>query len=40
MVRVDRAGLEILPAGRPLTRMIARGFDAHDLQEVQHSAAI
>ncbi len=40
MVRMDRAGFEILPEGRPLTRMIARAFDAYDMREEGHSSAI
>jgi oxygen-independent coproporphyrinogen-3 oxidase len=32
--------LSILPQGRPLARMIARGFDAYDQTKAQHSAAI
>jgi oxygen-independent coproporphyrinogen-3 oxidase len=39
-VRVDRAGLAITPAGRPLTRMIARMFDAYDMAASGHSPAI
>ena len=33
-------GLTIRPEGRPLTRMIARAFDAYDQTKAQHSAAI
>ncbi len=40
MVRVDAAGLSIPAEGRPLTRMIARAFDAYDQTRAQHSAAI
>ena len=40
MVRVDSAGFDILPEGRPLTRMIARAFDAYDMREEGHSSAI
>jgi oxygen-independent coproporphyrinogen-3 oxidase len=40
MVTLDDAALTILPQGRPLTRMIARGFDAYDQTRAQHSAAI
>ena len=39
-VRVDRAGLAITPAGRPLTRMIARMFDAYEMAASGHSPAI
>ena len=40
MVKLDSHGLSILPHGRPLTRMIARAFDAYDQTKAQHSAAI
>jgi len=40
MVRLDAQGLSIPPAGRPLTRMIARAFDAYDQSKAKHSAAI
>jgi oxygen-independent coproporphyrinogen-3 oxidase len=40
MVTLDAKALAILPEGRPLTRMIARGFDAYDHGKAQHSAAI
>jgi oxygen-independent coproporphyrinogen-3 oxidase len=40
MVRLDDTGLSIPPEGRPLTRMIARVFDAYDQTRAQHSAAI
>jgi oxygen-independent coproporphyrinogen-3 oxidase len=40
MVRRDAGGLSIPPEGRPLTRMIARAFDAYDQSRAQHSAAI
>jgi oxygen-independent coproporphyrinogen-3 oxidase len=40
MVTLDAEALVILPEGRPLTRMIARGFDAYDQGKAQHSAAI
>jgi oxygen-independent coproporphyrinogen-3 oxidase len=41
VVTLDAEYLTILPQGRPLTRMIARGFDAYDPQgKAQHSAAI
>lgn len=40
MVSLTEAGLTILPHGRPLTRMIARAFDAYDQTKAQHSAAI
>lgn len=41
VVTLDDDFLTILPQGRPLTRMIARGFDAYDHQgKAQHSAAI
>ncbi|QYK41886.1 MAG: oxygen-independent coproporphyrinogen III oxidase [Paracoccaceae bacterium] len=40
MVALDDRGLSIPPQGRPLTRMIARAFDAYDNARAQHSAAI
>ena len=40
MVLLDATGLSIPPKGRPLTRMIARAFDAYDQTRAQHSAAI
>lgn len=40
MVRIDDTGLTIPPQGRPLTRMIARMFDAYDMAASGHSAAI
>lgn len=40
MVRIDAEAFAILPEGRPLTRMVARAFDAYDQGRAQHSAAI
>ena len=40
MVKLDTDGLTILHEGKPLTRMIARAFDAYDQTKAQHSAAI
>ncbi|GAB1479095.1 oxygen-independent coproporphyrinogen III oxidase [Paracoccaceae bacterium] len=40
MVTLDATGLAILPEARPLTRMVARAFDAYDQSKAQHSAAI
>ncbi|TGD67654.1 oxygen-independent coproporphyrinogen III oxidase [Tabrizicola sp. WMC-M-20] len=44
MVTVDAGGLTIPPAARPLTRMVARAFDAYDQHGVpnkaQHSIAV
>ncbi len=40
MVEVSPAGLSIPERGRPLTRMIARCFDAYDLSKAGHSSAI
>ncbi|MDW4551337.1 oxygen-independent coproporphyrinogen III oxidase [Defluviimonas sp. D31] len=40
MVTVDAAGLAIPEKGRPLTRMIARCFDAYDLSKAGHSPAV
>jgi oxygen-independent coproporphyrinogen-3 oxidase len=40
MVTLDADGLSILPQGRPLTRIIARAFDAYDQSKAQHSSAV
>ncbi len=40
LVIVDDRGLRIPPKARPLTRMIARAFDAYDLSKAGHSSAI
>ncbi|MDA3889703.1 MAG: oxygen-independent coproporphyrinogen III oxidase [Allgaiera sp.] len=40
MLEVSAAGLAIPPRARPLTRMIARRFDAYDLSRAGHSSAI
>ncbi len=40
LVEISAAGLAIQPEGRPLTRMIARMFDAYDMDAQSHSAAI
>ena len=40
MVELDAGGLSIPQKARPLTRMIARAFDAYDQTKAQHSAAI
>lgn len=40
MVRLTKDRFEILPEGRPLTRMIARAFDAYDLSKAGHSSAV
>jgi oxygen-independent coproporphyrinogen-3 oxidase len=40
MVRVGPEGLSIPLEARPLTRIIARAFDAYDQTKAQHSAAI
>jgi oxygen-independent coproporphyrinogen-3 oxidase len=37
---VDANGLFVPPEARPLTRMIARSFDAYDLSSAGHSSAI
>lgn len=39
-VTVDPDGFSIPPKSRPLSRMIARAFDAYDQTKAQHSAAI
>lgn len=40
MVILDETGLSIPLRARPLTRMIARAFDAYDHAKAQHSAAV
>jgi oxygen-independent coproporphyrinogen-3 oxidase len=40
MVTLDGDGLAIPTRARPLTRMIARAFDAYDHAKAQHSAAV
>ena len=40
MVQVKGGVLSIPEKGRPLTRMVARAFDAYDQSKAQHSAAI
>ncbi len=40
LVEVADAGLFIPPEARPLTRMVARGFDAYQLDKAGHSSAI
>lgn len=40
MVTLDAVGLSIPPHARPLTRMVARAFDAYDQSKAKHSAAI
>ncbi|MCL4188280.1 MAG: oxygen-independent coproporphyrinogen III oxidase [Rhodobacteraceae bacterium] len=40
MVAASPASFEILPRGRPLTRMVARSFDAYDLSKAGHSSAV
>ena len=40
LLQIDDAGLFIPPQARPLTRMIARSFDAYDLSKAGHSSAI
>ncbi len=37
---VDENGLFVPASARPLTRMIARSFDAYDLSSAGHSSAI
>lgn len=39
-VDISEQGFSIPPNSRPLTRMIARAFDAYDQSKAQHSAAI
>ena len=40
MVRITEDGLSIPEPARPLTRMIARVFDAYDSAKAKHSSAI
>ncbi|SMX27190.1 Oxygen-independent coproporphyrinogen-III oxidase [Pelagimonas phthalicica] len=40
ILRVDETGLFIPKEARPLTRLIARSFDAYDLSKAGHSSAI
>ncbi|MFD2173472.1 oxygen-independent coproporphyrinogen III oxidase [Rhodobacter lacus] len=40
MVEITETGIAIPEPGRPLTRMIARHFDAYDLSKAGHSSAI
>ncbi|NEX46020.1 oxygen-independent coproporphyrinogen III oxidase [Pseudotabrizicola algicola] len=40
MVDLTAEGLSIPPRGRPLTRMVARVFDAYDQTKAKHSAAV
>lgn len=40
MVETGPAGFEIPPKSRPLTRMIARAFDAYDLSKAGHATAV
>ncbi|PTV95583.1 oxygen-independent coproporphyrinogen-3 oxidase [Rhodobacter aestuarii] len=40
MVEITEDGIAIPEPGRPLTRMIARHFDAYDLSKAGHSSAI
>lgn len=40
MVSLDETGFAIPERGRPLTRMIARAFDAYDLSKAGHSSAV
>ncbi len=40
MVQVTEDGFQIPKRARPLTRMIARSFDAYDTAEMRHSSAI
>jgi oxygen-independent coproporphyrinogen-3 oxidase len=40
MLQITQDGLFIPEGSRPLTRMIARAFDAYDMSKAGHSAAI
>lgn len=40
LVRISPQSFEILPEGEPLTRIIARHFDAYDMSSAGHASAI
>jgi len=40
LLEVDATGLFVPPEARPLTRMVARSFDAYELSSAGHSSAI
>jgi oxygen-independent coproporphyrinogen-3 oxidase len=40
LLTVDETGLFVPQDARPLTRMIARSFDAYELSSAGHSSAI
>ena len=40
LVELNEVGLRILPQGEPLTRIIARHFDAYDMSSAGHASAI
>ncbi|QPM91119.1 oxygen-independent coproporphyrinogen III oxidase [Pseudooceanicola algae] len=40
LLRLDEHGLSIPPKARPLTRIVARAFDAYDHARARHSSAI
>ena len=40
MISIDTQGLAIRPEGRALARLIARAFDAYEMQPQGHSSAI
>ena len=40
LVQLTDKGLRILPEGEPLTRIIARHFDAYDMSSAGHASAI
>ncbi|WP_300017878.1 oxygen-independent coproporphyrinogen III oxidase [uncultured Roseobacter sp.] len=40
MVQISETGLRIRPEGKPLTRIIARHFDAYDMSGAGHASAI
>lgn len=39
-VKLTEDGLEILPEGKPLTRMVAAAFDAYGMSKAGHSSAV
>ncbi|MEM1350744.1 MAG: oxygen-independent coproporphyrinogen III oxidase [Pseudomonadota bacterium] len=40
LVRTSPKAFEILPEGEPLTRIVARHFDAYDMSKARHASAI
>jgi len=40
LLEITETGLFIPPKARPLTRLVARAFDAYDLSKAGHSSAV